>query len=83
MIEYGFLFFLLFRAMHQTSKLSIKKQLVYAFIISFFYGVIDEIHQTFVPTREGKLRDVIIDTMGIAVALLIVKSNLDFVKKYF
>lgn len=82
-IEYGFLYFLLFRAIHKTTKLPVKKQLIAAFLMAFFYGVIDEIHQTFVPTREGKLRDVIIDTIGIAAAFFLIKGNVNFVKRYF
>jgi VanZ family protein len=35
------------------------------------YAATDEFHQTFVPSREGCLRDVIIDTTGAAVALVL------------
>jgi VanZ family protein len=35
-----------------------------AFLLVVVYGASDEFHQTFVPTREGKLRDVLIDGLG-------------------
>lgn len=38
---------------------------VYAVTISFLYGASDEFHQTFVPTRQGKAQDVLIDAIGI------------------
>ena len=59
------------------------KQLLVAFIISFFYAVSDEVHQTFVATREGKVRDIAIDTAGISISLVIIKAKLDFISKYF
>jgi len=47
-----------------------------AFILSFLWAVIDEVHQLFVPTRDGKIRDILIDTMGILFALYLVKRIL-------
>jgi VanZ family protein len=45
-----------------------------AFAIAVVYGLTDEFHQSFVPTRNGRLDDVVIDTIGalagIAVAWL-------------
>ena len=35
------------------------------------YAASDEIHQLFVPHREGKISDVIIDTTGAAIGLLL------------
>lgn len=78
LIEYGFLYFLSFRALDYTSNLSLNKKMLYAFIIAIVYAISDEIHQLFVPTREGKARDVFIDAIGITVAFLCIKvlSNL-------
>lgn len=81
LIEYGFLYFLSFRALYHTSSLPLNKKMLYAFIIAVLYAISDEMHQLFVPTREGKARDVFIDAIGITVAFLYIKvlSNL---KKY-
>lgn len=54
-IEYGILFLLSKRAMRNGMA---------AFLLTMIYAMTDEIHQIFVPTREGRLRDVIIDAFG-------------------
>lgn len=38
--------------------------------LSLLYAFTDELHQTFVPGREGKLSDVAIDSIGITLALI-------------
>jgi len=63
LIEYAFLYVVSYRAF-LNSGLKKKKALLYSFILTFLYAATDEIHQRFVPTREGKLRDVIIDGLG-------------------
>lgn len=50
------------------------KKLLIALIITLLYAVIDEIHQTFVPTREGTVRDVLIDSIGIAIMYSYIKK---------
>lgn len=66
MIEYAGLYFLLFRAILQNDRSSDlkKRALIAAFVLTFLYAVSDEIHQTYVPTREGTFRDVGIDVFG-------------------
>jgi VanZ family protein len=63
-IEYSFLFFLVNRALVYASPLAKKYQQLTAFMIVLVYAISDELHQTLVPTREGTLRDVIIDGGG-------------------
>ncbi len=41
-----------------------------AFIIAFLYAISDEYHQTFVPGRSGSPVDVLIDSIGMSVALV-------------
>ncbi len=62
--EYAILNTLLFRAFY-SEKLSLKQSLVYAICISLFYAFTDEFHQTYIPSRTGTLRDVLIDSVGI------------------
>jgi len=66
-IEYGILFFLWHFALRENGlgPYKNKKSIKLAAIISILYGIFDELHQTFVPTREGKLRDVFIDSLGV------------------
>jgi VanZ family protein len=63
LIEYIFLYMVCYRAFFNTGTRK-DKAFLYAFIITLLYAITDEIHQRFVPTREGKLRDVIIDVIG-------------------
>eukprot|EP01056_Protomagalhaensia_sp_Gyna25_P002040 Protomagalhaensia_sp_Gyna_25__2039@NODE_2098_length_1294_cov_63_320319_g1735_i0_p1_GENE_NODE_2098_length_1294_cov_63_320319_g1735_i0NODE_2098_length_1294_cov_63_320319_g1735_i0_p1_ORF_typecomplete_len175_score5_88VanZ/PF04892_12/1_1e17_NODE_2098_length_1294_cov_63_320319_g1735_i07241248 len=40
----------------------------HAFLITLLYAASDELHQAFVPTRSGRIQDVLIDALGIATA---------------
>lgn len=46
---------------------------VTAFGISTLYAVTDEIHQSFVSTRQGSAVDVLIDSVGAAVGLILLR----------
>ena len=73
-IEYAILYFLVFRGFYLSKN--DRSELVgkFAFIISLLYAITDEIHQTFVPTREGKLGDVFIDLIGITLAYIVINK---------
>ena len=58
------------------------KAAFYSVLISFLYGVTDEIHQSFIPGREPKTRDVIIDTFGATVTIYLIYNYWDKFKKY-
>lgn len=47
------------------------KRLGLAFIICVLYACTDELHQLFVPGRDGNIRDVLIDGAGAAVGILL------------
>ena len=49
-----------------------------ALLLVVLYAATDEFHQLFVPTREGSILDVLIDTTGAAFGLLVVWSILFF-----
>jgi VanZ family protein len=61
---FGFLNFLLFRAL-RGHGMGYKKTLIWSAALALLYAVSDEIHQSFVPEREGKLYDVGVDALGI------------------
>lgn len=63
-LEYAVLTFLLFRAI-KTGRLNTKRAIIYSVIFSLFYALSDEYHQTLVIGREGSLKDVGIDSIGI------------------
>lgn len=60
--EYFILYLLLFNAL--KDKYSFRKALIMSLTITFLYACSDEVHQIFVPGREGRFRDVLIDTSG-------------------
>ena len=68
-IEYGFLYIINYRALKNLRRRPAWQNQIDAFIITFFYAITDEIHQVFVPTREGRMRDIVIDLIGIIAAL--------------
>ena len=63
LIEYAVLFLLYVRAFNLT--IVIKPIYFFiAFLFTVLSGATDELHQMFVPTRQGTIRDVIIDATG-------------------
>lgn len=62
--EYTILFLLIFRAQDY-------QKVVRAIFLTAIYGVSDELHQSFVPTREAKLTDVLFDLAGAIIGVLI------------
>ena len=69
-IEYGILYVLLYRAFRATSGRPEWQLRIDALLIAIFYGISDEIHQVMVPTREGRPRDVVIDSFGVTLTYL-------------
>lgn len=70
-MEYFILYMLLFNALNDD--FSLNKALVISLAVTFLYACSDEIHQIFVPGREGRFRDVLIDTSGGAFAAILMK----------
>lgn len=70
-LEYALLFVLLYRAIKTTITKNKLSSAWGAGIIAFFWAVIDEIHQLYVPTRSGTLRDILIDSLGICFGLIL------------
>ena len=83
MIEYATLYFLLFRGFYSLNnkRITNNDKFLFPIILSVLYAFSDEIHQTFVPTREGKIRDVFIDTAGILIMYIYIKHNITTLKK--
>ena len=74
MIEYAFLFFLFYRAFQSLKHVQKKLYGVCAFSIAIFYCITDEFHQLYIPTRQGRLRDVLFDIVGMLVMYAIIKK---------
>ncbi len=71
MLGYAILAWLFFRSW-QGSGLSRSMAYILAFLSSVLYAISDEIHQAFVPGRHARITDVLIDTVGILLALWMV-----------
>ncbi|NFU57017.1 VanZ family protein [Clostridium botulinum] len=50
------------------------KKYIISIITTFLYACSDEIHQLFVPGKSGRITDVLIDTVGGIIAILIYKG---------
>lgn len=50
-----------------------KRLIIYTILICLLYATSDEIHQLFVPGRSFQLLDILIDTLGSIVSLIIIK----------
>ena len=76
LLEYAFLAILLFYALYR------KKSTI---IIAYLYALSDEIHQTFVMGRSGRLKDTFIDLIGIVLGLIILKQlrKIKFINRLF
>lgn len=53
---------------------NINKKYPLAFLICVIYAISDEIHQLFVPGRAGQVRDVLIDSAGSFLGIIIVMA---------
>ena len=63
----GILAFLLLQQLYGLEP----KTIIYTIIFCIIYAITDEIHQLFVPDRSGEILDVIIDTTGAILSLII------------
>lgn len=68
LINFGVLAYLLVRALAWQKPLE-RYHTTFAFILSFLYGISDEIHQLFVPSRAFQLRDVLVNGLGALIGL--------------
>lgn len=73
--EYAILYFLIYRAASNESKKNSAKIFLMSFIFSFIYSLSDEWHQTLTPGREGTIRDVGFDSLGMLLSLTWLKNR--------
>jgi VanZ family protein len=69
---YGVLAFLIcWMLSKENSKFLNRYLFIISWLLTVGYGVSDELHQSFVPTRHMSLWDLLADALGAAVSLLI------------
>jgi len=70
MIEYGVLSFLVYNLLSFYSKVRLGLK---SFLFGVIYALSDEYHQSFVATRSASWSDVLSDTLGLVVGILIIR----------
>jgi len=77
--EFGFLCFLIIRALAASIKnFSTKQIYCHALIFSIIYGIMDEVHQSFVPGRTMTIPDIIADIIG-CVAIIFILHKIGYI----
>lgn len=71
-IEYALLGFLIFRALSSKKGDTLSSRYVWLWSLTgaILYGVSDEVHQMFVPTRTAYLGDILMDGVGAGMGVL-------------
>lgn len=73
---------LLLMALISTFEMKEKNRIIISLIIGIIYASSDEIHQSFVPERSPMITDVMIDTMGVMLGILLIMLGKAIIKKY-
>ncbi len=71
-LEYFVLFLLFNKAFMGSTSTKLENRLVAA-LLTIVFAALDEFHQTFVPGRGGLVSDVLIDALGIPLALIAIE----------
>jgi VanZ family protein len=74
LIEFAILYWLIAFAFMAHNKWSERASLLAA-VIAILYGLTDEIHQSFVPSRSATVIDFVKDVIGVTVSYLIAKRK--------
>lgn len=69
-VEYAILAALWFRALYAGRRLPSTQSALTALAISVAWAIVDEVHQSFVPSRTGSSLDVVLDSTGATLALV-------------
>jgi VanZ family protein len=76
--EYGVLALLVWLARRKTAQRDALRwewcDAGFALAAAVLYAATDEFHQTFIPSRSGSVRDVLLDACGATVALLMLRA---------
>ena len=70
-VEYAILTAFLYRAL-LSSGIRKKEAALTSIFFALVYGMTDEYHQSFIPGREPRIRDIVFDTIGSLLAIFII-----------
>ena len=84
LFEYAILGVLLMRAFGNSDyNMSFSKCLIASVALAFLYGVLDEFHQYFVPTRNANLQDALFDGIGALLGAIVYRvRNIKLYKRH-
>ena len=68
---YGILTLLLVLALGPRSATNSKFRYTLAALIAVAVALVDEFYQSFIPSREGSITDVLLDVLGVSLALFL------------
>jgi hypothetical protein len=71
----------LLMALLSTYNITDKNKIIFTIVLGAIYASSDEFHQSFIPGRSGEVRDVMLDTLGVAVGGLIVLAIIKLIEK--
>ena len=74
---------ILMMALMSTYDISKNKQILVSILVGIIYATSDEIHQYFIPGRSAMVTDVLIDTAGVCLGVLIVLISLQIYIKIY
>lgn len=69
-------------ALVSTYNIKEKNRLIISLTTGIIYASSDEIHQSFVPGRSPMITDIVIDTMGVILGILLIILGKKIIKKY-
>lgn len=73
---------LLLMSLVSTYNIKEKNRLIITLTAGIIYASSDEIHQSFVPGRSPMITDVVIDTMGVILGILLIILGKKIIKKH-
>lgn len=68
-LEFAGLSVLIFNAVFATFEMRLTPLI--AFVVTVFYAITDEIHQIFVPDRAFQLSDILVDSTGALIGIIV------------
>lgn len=66
-----FILGILFYALLREYRISTKRTILLSILFAMLYAGTDELHQVFVSGRSGEFRDILIDTIGATIGIVI------------
>jgi len=78
----AFFFFAIFLMISSTQGKRRYTVFILAFILAILYGILDELHQYFVPGRASTIFDIGIDSLGVLFASMIYWIRIEYKKKF-